>query len=68
MRLQSYALPLQYLTKQGREELLPAAVEPDPSNSSCLIKRNGRGCPLLRASNDMHDPSKLARFLSRDGG
>ncbi len=30
--------------------------------------RSGQVCPLLRASNDIHAPSKLARSLSRDGG
>jgi hypothetical protein len=29
---------------------------------------SGRGCPLLRVSNNIHAPSKLARYLSRDGG
>ena len=29
---------------------------------------SGRGCPLLRASNDVHAASKFARSLSRDGG
>jgi hypothetical protein len=30
--------------------------------------RSGQGCPLLRASSDIDAPSKLARYLSRDGG
>jgi hypothetical protein len=30
--------------------------------------RSGQGCPLLRASNDIHAPSKHAFSLFRDGG
>jgi len=29
---------------------------------------SGQGCPRLRASEDIHVPSKLVRYLSRDGG
>jgi len=37
-------------------------------NSLNLYLGSGQGCPLLRASNDIHAPSKRARYLSRDGG
>ena len=36
--------------------------------SSGLPPRESPDWPSLRASSDMYAPSKLARFLSRDGG
>ena len=33
-----------------------------------LSKRGSADCRSLRVSNDIHAPSKLARYLSRDGG
>jgi hypothetical protein len=44
--------------------MLKRAVQQSPSNFLYLSLGEWPGCPLLRTSNDMHPPSKLARFLS----
>jgi len=48
--------------------LLRPRVARGPSNPLYLSLGEWPGYPLLRASNDMYAPSKLACSLSRDGG